>query len=1013
MPTFESFKSYQYFNNEINGVIFDGRFAGAPLYLEIEGAIANDVAQRMRKSPAEFIAGLSLAAVGSLDFAEADPFSWHTAMEDRWKKSGRADAPPFTALLSALSVAAERMRRDNRFEAHNYYQRLFDYLGISDETSKHKIRANFKSTRRYWKELNQWLSDKEFQLGRPTAQQINGFPYVSYAVSQALIRDAERQNIYQMFADAHLAPGERLTSDEMRLYLQKWVAKHQATAWLAQMWKLDDARISEAVCHELEAWIGTEIKPAAGTAQVYSLSWAAHLRRFPTPSIHLHLTLPSAAAVNLGRIDPLRCLNASGRRILEGCADEIELVRMDEEGLMSLQPSDKIRANELFQETFEIENEIKTIKLQKSARGIIPLAKLDSGGFFKEVSRLSLLRPHLILCHQQWHKRVAIYLRQAARPGFKEFTASDLRGLPVDWVAFDAVEIVRVLNDQPNDLLTLVPLIDTTIEPQRGIRLFDETWHENAVPEILVAASEGPIQITFWRDNETGKKSVLAQQNSEDSCACLDLRTINDLTETRGIVAVSQGTKLLKERRLMFASANSARSLTVLSVPPLRYQVSTSHAWGLYSAEPVSTEDPRILSVTGMVVSGSASVPPQSVGEGGRLLDTAIPSFERDDEFEINTFLTDRTASGSQTCLTRGHHVWICQSFEKGDSRTEAKWMSCQDCTSRVLSRNRGKRVVLAPALQRTKISAPPRLTPAEEWFPSVDLLFDALCYLGASRWSRFAEICGQGSDDPWFLSRLATNLMVLGHIDFQIEILGSQPKVWRCAPPAAILLPENCAFLSGFRSKSFLQNISSAVTAVGGSLLRLQQEYSPAAYIVKNVSPDALASAFVKVRDPLGRGVAIVQNPAKVIALSAPNVEMSISSLQDTYFKSGESVERFDPRSGRWTVVSNTNTPGAYRSVHAYRVYAFRDHLGLFKRVPYGLGKILAAKSVGLRLHGFNAQTNEFIAAIGCEPPPLFERALVACSGLLPRKANGRLLYSNVSATVATAVIERLYGGT
>ena len=71
---------------------------------------------------------------------------------------------------------------------------------------------------------------------------------------------------------------------------------------------------------------------------------------------------------------------------------------------------------------------------------------------------------------------------------------------------------------------------------------------------------------------------------------------------------------------------------------------------------------------------------------------------------------------------------------------------------------------------------------------------------------------------------------------------------------------------------------------------------------------------------------------------------------------------------------------------------------------------KTVAAGMEGIRLHSYDEQSKTFVSALGCEPPGLYSRVLVACSGQLPEQAGGRLLYKNVPVEVAGAVLDALY---
>ena len=65
------------------------------------------------------------------------------------------------------------MRADEDHSAQNYYERLFEVLGVSAESRKTSLRANARSTRPFWLALNFWLQEHDFDFGRPTAKRIN------------------------------------------------------------------------------------------------------------------------------------------------------------------------------------------------------------------------------------------------------------------------------------------------------------------------------------------------------------------------------------------------------------------------------------------------------------------------------------------------------------------------------------------------------------------------------------------------------------------------------------------------------------------------------------------------------------------------------------------------------------------------------------------------------------------------------------------------------------------------
>lgn len=994
------------YNDAINDVLFDGQFGGKPLYLDIEGPLCDRIATKLEKSTADFITGLAKAVKHSLGWDKSNIFTWHTAMAARWEHAGRGRPPPFTALLCALSVAAERMRNDDQFHSHNYYQRLYAYLSVEGERQRQKVILSFGAIPPLWIKLNRWLADKEGELGRPTAQQVSGFKNISYAVSQALIRDAERQNLHGMFGYYGFAPRETRSSSEMEVYLDRWVKTHRGTPTLARLWRSNELheRLCTAACEELQAWDGAEAANEDGL-RTYSPAWVCYVDFFPPPAaIYLNLTVPVTAAAQIGQLSPADCRSLIGEPLLSGIDAAFEFEPMEDGGLASLEPSKKARAASLLQESFEFINKARTVRLRKTLSPFLLFKNTNSGGLYKEVSRLSLLEPHLVLCRQEWQPRVSKYLVEAARPGFATHNAQSLKYLPAGWVAYSGVEIVKHLQAD-NDLQALVPLADTSLALQRGVRLSDDAWHEQAAPEAIGASSDGPLRLELSVGEGPGR-NVLGKVEADDSCVMLDLRHYEGVASAACTLTLYNGKKELRHKSIFLTSANTPRSLDVLTVPPLEYRLSGNCAGALLSAEPAGEAAP---SLTGLIVNGAFG-DVQATREGVSFLPDA-PSFESDEEERTSTFDSEASNAGKETCAVRGHHYWIVQPHEAGQRSWEAKWLDCKDCKKHYVAKNRlQKRKAEVPPLRQKEVLEPPKIEQLDEIKPSVDTVYDALCYLGGGRYPRFSEICSQASEKSFFVARLASNLAALGHIDIQNDNVTGPPVAWRCSPPALIELSDGRAVLTGYRSRSLIASLRKAVETEGGTVETVVHDAAPTAYIVLRLSHEQLASIAAGIVDPHGRQLVLSENPAGAIARCAPAVSQLVPLLQDIYIRAGEPIERFDPATGRWNSVGSINGAGGYRTAGGSRLYAFKMNSGELRRGNYRVVKLLAANEDGRRLHGYNLDTRIFSSSLGCEPLPLFERALVACSGRLPEISHGRLLYKNVGPETAYPIIQKLY---
>lgn len=228
--------SYNELNDFVNETFFDGKNESRPVYLSLEDDDREGLADLMGVELADIDKEVGAVIRGTLDFSGRNIYKQHVDEFKQWKKRNFDTPPPFAALLLGLTLAAEHMRAEGDYSANNYYQRLFEVLGISDELQQQKLRWSGKHTRQLWWALNLWLTEYDYALGKPTAKQVNNWPYVSYALSQSLVRLADRRKFHNLFSEFGLSPSDRLSEQEMLLYLHEWMTGHGPSTWLKRLW---------------------------------------------------------------------------------------------------------------------------------------------------------------------------------------------------------------------------------------------------------------------------------------------------------------------------------------------------------------------------------------------------------------------------------------------------------------------------------------------------------------------------------------------------------------------------------------------------------------------------------------------------------------------------------------------------------------------------------------------------------------------------------------------------------
>lgn len=995
---------YPIVNQAVNEVVFDGRFKLAPVYLDIEGDVESDIAARLGLKPEDCLDAIARSVAATMRWEASDPFIWHAAEWTAWNELGRLQPPPFTALLAVLSLAAERMRADSEYSAQNYYERLFEVLDVTTEGRKSALRQQAKSVLPFWHALNHWLAENDFEFGRPTANQINQWAYVGYALSQALVRDADRKRLHGLFADYGLAPKEILTTAEMSLYLHEWMGGSSPSAWLKKIWASPElrARVAEAACSELEAWEGAS--EVTGQAR-RRLTWAAALQDFPP---RLRLLLSASMGGSEQDLDDVKELTLAGeispaaKAAFEGCPEGVQLAALPTGGISIVEPVASLALSPLMLASFELEERGTGLLYQKTARAIIPLVKLDTGPFYREVSRLSFLRPHLVLCHVQWLKTVESHLTLNARQGFKLMTPKDLVGLAEDWVLFTKVELLRAPYTTHANLQALVPLSEgVSVEASGGLRLSGGLWHADAPPEITAAGLYSPMELQLQRaDGE-----IVAEAARQSTSCRLTLTSDLGLDASDLTLVVSEAGKAKRKENLSFRSAEHPRRLP--QTPTAMFDLTPSAAASLISA--VASPDVHGPRARGLLVEGV------NTGDGseGREAAEGLPAFvEAQDREEDAGYRLHAVEGLQETCVLRGYHVWKCEDFNAGDDPRDDKWMTCKSCFNRVLTRNRGRPPKSGPGQKRrvpSQPGKPPAMAPRQKRDISPETVFDALCYLGQGSWPKFQDLAGTGEDGVLAVHRMAHDLFALGHIDFVYDARLRSPVSWSIAPPV-LCLTDDGAYLSGFRNNALVQAISNHLAPFGELQVGAIAD-APARYFWPLADPASAVAAIIGVTDVHGRQVHAVKDAGLALASASPSLAELASALPAVRIEAAPDLQCFDAGQGVWRKAQDASVPGAYRAGFGGRRYFLTDAGGAQIEGPYTVIKLLAAKARGLKLHGYDAAQREFYSVPGCEPPGLLGRALVSFTGLPPARSAGRVTFGGVPAPAARLILYKLYG--
>jgi hypothetical protein len=254
------------------------------------------------------------------------------------------------------------------------------------------------------------------------------------------------------------------------------------------------------------------------------------------------------------------------------------------------------------------------------------------------------------------------------------------------------------------------------------------------------------------------------------------------------------------------------------------------------------------------------------------------------------------------------------------------------------------------------------------------------------------------GSDLPIYQEARFT-LQRLAHAEFST---GEGESDWRIVPPTVAILRAASAegVLCGARTPGLLERLADArdlevarapatrmpeqIRVRGTSLAQLAARVRELGFLVQRDAPASLLSALPSVRDRSGwYSSAMPETPGWTVHRFAVHPEMKWVEEQQA-----------DARRASF---------GFFRFVMKHQRFYYLRSRGLAFRVPVQVGKyaVLRRRRGTVR---YDADRRVLSFPVALRPPLLMERALVLCSGLLPRfdGATGRLEYSEVDDNVA-----------
>ena len=1013
-------EEYFYFNNAFNNVFFDGRFQSLPIYLDLEDPIRNELSAALGIPEDDFDNELGSCLFKTFQWDTGNIYQWHIENLNNWNASNPQEAPPFTALLIAFSLAAEHMRKgdDDDYSASNYYQRLAEIFDLKDESRKVKISRDGKYTEQFWLALNNWLLKNDFLYGRSTAKQINSWKYVSYSISQSLVRDGDRKTLHKLFNYSGFSGQEKINESEMKSYIHSWMATSGPSAWLKKLWGVPDLRdrVISAAVHELEGWDDSN-KNNDGNLEGYSkINLAAVIQNFPNSRINLFLvtSIPDGFEQSTHKISN----DLLSRKILDGHTNKLTLTRWPgiDIGYFDIT---KININSILFNSFDLQNENSKKILRRETRAIIPLIKDETSSLYREVNRIVLFTEHIIICHRKLESKIRNYLKKFSRDGFEFKDSEAINGLPDEWLLIQNVElIITSQDDEDEDLQSLVPLSEgEDIYLSGGLKLTSGIWHSQAPPEVFGSDGPNPLEISIKPNELNQDKSDFYVKN----CSSNFLSGFQNLSGTNLILIAKKNGKVKVEKDISFRDSDIPRKKNILKDPELLYLVDLENKKFLYSAEEAKESKTNGPFIRGMICK---NIPEIFKSDSDVFLNTQIDRQYQED-IEWIEYDLSKGNEFANNCIDRGYHVWQCpldpklraideKLIDKTMRQTFQK-MICSDCNfTQIIKRKSKSKPKPKLKLSESELSQKFETTRYCNSKVSCDIIYDSLCYLGTGSRESIRSLVSRAVEVPWLASVITQNFVDLGLIDQVISLNGFTYENWSCSPPSLVLTDNKKCYLSGFRNTDLIKQVKDQFNTLNFSLEEIVPEdnLSTKVYLwdLVDAPKELLEKEFKKIKDSYGRDLIIQERPFNYIANSLPYIKDILNIMPEVHLENNKDLEKFDLLTGKW-IVSKITGPGAYRSSHAGKRYVYFDGTK-FRECGYELSKLFAARESKIFLHQYDDNTKEFSTLLGCQPPGLFRRALVSCTGKLPitNKNKQRIIYSNIPSDIAKLIMSKLY---
>ena len=1029
------------FNEVISEFVFSLENSGKPVHLDLDDECVEALSIELKTEPSQFLSDLveSVVTVSNdttprgvfKEFAEATR-RWNNLRETRSDLGHGLNTPPALALLAVLAFAAGQMRNsgenddESNIGAGNYYTRLCEVIG-RDPWNEHETQTEYRRCAELlWQSLHDWLNEWQDERGVctvPLPEGDNGKRHqwaVQMPISQALLRKADRDNLFEMFRSRGLNPSVTVSNEVMSFVLEEWCHRY-GTMHLREVWKKQDYRsaLVASAQNALATWTGMETESDdAGPKKLGSkVGLLIEINSFTGQlDLGIEIIIPTNVIPQSVDIE----LDSGEQFTTQVWAGGPRTVRVTDTSAFD--------AESLISGVLQITSGEIGLKGIRFPRAIAVFQASSFGRSYQEVNQIFLGSRYgfMVRGGGDLLQKVEEMLNEVARPGWVSLTTENFSGIPNGWTFIENVELVTFPEsaEKDKDLKVLMPIEIQSLVVTDGFRIPGrrERWLTECAPNITaIFPHESTTKLTV---TDSRGQSIFESESESR----IVLGKLSDVQLSPGVYQISAKSSLgeMMSASISLVSSDTPNPATMDSTRNLRHVIAKGMGFGALSASPAEQD-----------VSAPKSVQGLHLGEFEKreriiaFSDEVVIPFSRqwidhaDDARYVEKGLVKIQPAPPRSCVFENHYWMLDTSY--GGRTPEYTNGYCKYCLFTRLHRARPKlRAELQSSRKTVKsetknVKPIPReivcqIPPIPSTVPGIwDHAFASMCYMRRGNLSDLVQIASQVSSGSIGIDRLVRALSALGHIDVNLDER-CRPAAWSIAPAVLVVRNDTQAHLSGFRSPNLITKIRENVENIGGTVTTLQLENAPQVVEISIPTGSTFSDVASGVMDPItGREIHVQIHATDVLLSILPTISQIIDDSPRVRFPASRQLNKWNGGTAQWTQVEFGMDAGAYQHIGNGYMYSFHSNrIDPGEDTTSGTAssvKHMESFRAGVPLVFFDESSGVLSTRLGAELPGLVSRAVVALSGRTPFEDEKDLLvkYHDVDIVIANKIFQLL----